>query len=87
MQLGSVPWLDMDPKRLMPMIWIGDIWRLGVMLLALITFVATPIIIAFSIRSAWLGQRFQLFYTLTFCAIAICFHFLFQHDYMGWLMD
>jgi len=87
MDLGAAPWMDMDPKRLMPMIWIGELWRLGVLLLGLVTFVGAPILIGFSVRTAWLGGRSQLGYTIAFCAIAISFHFLFQHDYMGWIMD
>jgi hypothetical protein len=87
MDLGAAPWMDMDPKRLMPMIWIGEFWRLGVIVLALVTFVGTPILMGFSIRAAWLGQRSQLLYTTAFCAIAVSFHFLFQQDYMGWIMD
>ena len=87
MDLGAAPWMDMDPKHLMPMIWIGEIWRLGVFLAGFVTIVGTPILLGLSAWAAWKGQRAQFGFTIAFCAIAVCFLFLFQHDYVAWILD
>src|SRR5262249_39858460 len=30
--IGAFPPMDQDPKRMIPMLWIGDLWRLPVLL-------------------------------------------------------
>src|SRR4051794_34956880 len=39
---GRVPYTDLDPKGLIPMTWLGDIWRLAVLLLYPAALLAVP---------------------------------------------
>ena len=38
--IGAFPPMDQDPKRMIPMLWIGDLWRLPVLLLYWLCYVA-----------------------------------------------
>ncbi len=85
--IGGQPFRDMDPKNHMPMIWIGELWRLPILLFQFLAFALLPggafaaIIL--------LGRRHYLPAAITFGGIAIAayYFFRFRADYIVWLMD
>ena len=85
--LGLFPWADMDPKRLIPMTWIGEFWRIGVLLIALITGVSAPLLIGVAVHAAVRRLWLDAGLTLLFAVLAGGFLFWLQQDYTGWLMD
>ena len=85
--LGIFPSADMDPKRLIPMTWIGEIWRIGVLLVALITGVSSPLLIGVAVHSAVHRRWLDAGLTVVFAVLAGGFLFWLQRDYTGWLMD
>ena len=40
--IGAFPPRDQDPKSLIPMTWMGELWRFPVMLLTLLSYVVLP---------------------------------------------
>jgi hypothetical protein len=85
--IGLYPPADMDPKRLVPMIWIGEIWRIGVLGMALITGISAPILVAVAAHSAFRRLWLDAGLTLLFAVLAVGFLFWFQRDFTGWLLD
>lgn len=85
--LGGFPPMDMDPKNLAPMIWMGEIWRVGVLLQALITCISAPLLVGFAIHSAVRRLWVDALLTLIYAILANGFFFWLQGDYTGWLID
>ena len=85
--IGAFPPMDQDPKRLIPMIWIGDLWRLPVLLLYLLCYVAVPALSVAAIIAFW-RRRFVSGITTAICVgIVLVFMLGFSPDYVTWLMD
>jgi hypothetical protein len=85
--IGAFPPMDQDPKRLMPMSWIGELWRLPVVLLCLICYVAVPALSVAAIVALW-RRRFIAGIIIAVCiAITLLFMLGFSPDYLTWLMD
>jgi len=85
--VGAFPPMDQDPKRLIPMIWIGELWRLPVLLLYLLCYVAIPALLIAAIIACW-RRRFVPGLTTAFCTgIALVFMLAFSPNYVTWLMD
>ena len=85
--IGSYPQRDQDPKALIPMTWIGEFWRLPVMFLYLICYLALP---ALAVQTIILLKRRQFFaagVTAGCTSIALIFMLACSPDYMAWLMD
>ena len=85
--IGAFPPRDQDPKNLIPMIWIGDLWRLPVLLLYLVCYVAVPLasvaaVVAFGRRRFAVG-----IITAVSVGITLVFMLGFSPDYVTWLMD
>lgn len=74
---------DFDPKALMPMTWIGEFWRFGVILLYMAVLLVLPILIFFAIK---IGNRWLRLSVvgLSFLTI-LCFYY--APNYLSWLMD
>lgn len=85
--IGAYPPTDQDPKALMPMVWIGDLWRLPVLLLYLICYAAIPALVIVSAVGFWKRRFLSAGITATGTAIAAVFMIWFSPDYVAWLMD
>jgi len=71
----------------MPMVWIGDLWRLPVLLLYLICYIAIPLLVVASFIG-FLKRRFVPAGITTACtAVAVVPMIWFSPDYVIWLMD
>jgi hypothetical protein len=85
--IGAFPPMDQDPKRLIPMAWIGDLWRLPVLLLYLICYIAVPALSVAAMVALW-RRRFAAGIITAVCiAITLVFMLGFSPDYVTWLMD
>jgi hypothetical protein len=54
--IGAFPPMDQDPKGLIPMVWIGDLWRLPVVLLYPLCYIAVPLLVLVSLLGFWRRQ-------------------------------
>jgi hypothetical protein len=85
--IGAFPPMDQDPKRMIPMIWIGDFWRLPIILLYLLCYVGVPVL-AIAAIVAFVRRRFVAGITTALCiGIVLVFMLGFSPDYLIWLMD
>jgi hypothetical protein len=85
--IGAFPPMDQDPKGLIPMVWIGDLWRLPVLLLYLLSYAAIPVLLVAGIVAFW-RRRFAPGITTALCiGIVLLFMLRFSSDYLTWLMD
>jgi len=76
-----------DPKDLAPMTWIGEFWRLPVLLLYLVCYVAVPLLLVISVI-AIRRRRYGLGITIGLCmAIVLVFMVGFSPGYIDWIMD
>jgi hypothetical protein len=84
---GRAPLADFDPKGLIPMIWLGELWRFGVLLLYPMALLVAPAALVASIlcfrRRAYVRSAIPL----ACASIGLVFLFCFSPDYLGWLMD
>jgi hypothetical protein len=85
--IGAFPQMDQDPKRLIPMTWIGELWRLPVLLLYPLCYVAVPTLSVATIVA--FGRRRFVAGIITAACIGITLLFMlgFSLDYVAWLMD
>ena len=85
--IGAFPPMDQDPKRMIPMIWIGDLWRLPVVALYLLCYVGVPVLSVAAI-AAFCRRRFAPAVITALCiGIVLLFMLRFSPDYVAWLMD
>ncbi len=85
--IGAFPPMDQDPKTMIPMLWIGDLWRLPVLLLYLLCYVGVPALTIAVIAAFW-RRRFVAGFTTAVCiGIVLIFMLGFSPDYVAWLMD
>lgn len=84
---GRAPRTDFDPKGLIPMTWLGELWRFGVLLL----YPLTPLVVLGAILGSILFVRRRAYVRstvpLTCAAIGLVFLFGFSPSYLVWLMD
>jgi hypothetical protein len=85
--IGTFPPMDQDPKRLIPMVWIGDLWRLPVLLLYLLCYVAVPALAVTVIIALWRRRFIAGLVTAVCIGITLLFMLGFSPDYVTWLMD
>jgi hypothetical protein len=85
--IGAFPPMDQDPKRLIPMAWIGDLWRLPVLLLYLLCYVAVPALSVAAIVALWRRRFIAGIITALCIGITLLFMLGFSPDYVTWLMD
>ena len=85
--IGAFPPMDQDPKRLIPMTWIGDLWRLPVLLLYLLCYVAVPVLSVAAIVALWRRRFVAGIITAVCIGITLLFMLGFSPDYVTWLMD
>jgi hypothetical protein len=84
---GRVPRTDLDPKGLIPMTWLSELWRLGVILLYLLTPLVVPAAIVGSILFVRRREYVRSPIPLACSAIGLVFLFWFSPGYLIWLMD
>jgi hypothetical protein len=85
--IGAFPPMDQDPERLIPMIWIGDLWRLPVLLLYLLCYFAVPALAVAAIAALWRRRFVSGIITALCIGIVLIFMLGFSPDYVTWLMD
>ncbi len=84
---GRVPYTDLDPKGLIPMTWLGDLWRLAVLLLYPAAILAIPAGIVGSVLLFRRHAGIRTAIPALCAAIGILFLLAFSPTYVGWLMD
>jgi hypothetical protein len=85
--IGNFPPMDQDPKSLIPMIWIGELWRLPILLLYLLCCVAVPAL-SVAVLAAFQRRRLVSGITTSLCiGIVLIFMLGFSPNYLTWLMD
>lgn len=85
--IGAFPLMDQDPKGLIPMVWIGELWRLPVLLLYVLCYVALPAL-GIAAVVALLRHRFIVGGMTILCiSITLILMLGFSPDYLTWLMD
>ena len=85
--IGTFPPRDQDPKSMIPMTWISELWRLPVMFLPLLCFVVLPVLAVLAGILLWRRQFVAAGITASCAGIALVFMRAFSPDYMIWLMD
>jgi hypothetical protein len=84
---GRAPLADFDPKGLIPMTWLGELWRFGVLLLYPLALFVAPAAVMSSIllfrRRAYVRSAVPV----ACAAIGLVFLFCFSPGYVTWLMD
>jgi hypothetical protein len=85
--IGTFPSRDQDPKTLIPMTWIGELWRLPVMFLPLLCYVVFPALAIFVLLLLWRRQFIAALITAGCSSVALVFMLAFSPDYTAWLMD
>lgn len=85
--IGAFPAMDQDPKRMIPMLWMGDLWRLPVLLLYALCYVGVPAL-SMAVVRAFRQRRFPAGVTTAICiCIVLIFMLGFSPDYVPWLLD
>ena len=81
------PTMDLDPKNLIPMVWIGELWRLSALPVDLVCYATVP---ALGVAAAFGFVRRQIVSAViaTVCiGIILLVVLRFSPDYMAWLLD
>jgi hypothetical protein len=84
---GAMPPVDLDPKALIPMSWVGEFWRFPVLLLELLCFAAIPLLTVCAAIGFWRGRLFPAIVTALGIAVTLIFWVGFSPNFNGWLMD
>lgn len=79
--------LKTDPKGLIPMTWLGDLWPCGVLLLYPLTPLVVLAAIAGSISFVLRREYVRSTVPLACAGIGLVFLFYFSPDYLTWLLD
>jgi hypothetical protein len=82
-----VPRTDFDPKGLIPMTWLGELWPYGVLLLYPLTPLVVLAAIAASILFVCRREYVRSTVPLACASIGLVFLFYFSPDYVTWLID
>ena len=85
--IGAFPPMDQDPKRMIPMLWIGDLWRLPVLLLYLLCYIGVPVLSVAAMAAFWRRRFFAGVVTALCVGIVLVFMLRFSPHYVLWLMD
>jgi hypothetical protein len=86
-QIGAFPQTDLDPKGLVPMIWIGELWRLPVLLLEIPCWLAAALLAVFGVVAVYRRQTLCGSITLLSVGVALACVLLFSPGYGAWLLD
>ncbi|MCW1925411.1 hypothetical protein OKA05_22815 [Luteolibacter arcticus] len=85
--LGAFPAMDQDPKQMIPMLWMGDLWRLVVLLLYPLCYVVVPALLIATFV-AFRRRRYVVAIPSGVCTgIVLIFMMGFSPHYLSWLMD
>ena len=85
--VGAFPPMDQDPKQMIPMLWMGELWRMVVLLLYPLCFVAVPAILIATFISFRRRRYVAAIPSAVFTSIVLTFMLGFSPHYLLWLMD
>ncbi len=85
--IGTFPRIDLDPKGVAPMVWIGELWRLPVLLLEIACWLAAPLLGAMGIVAIYRRQVLCGSITVLCVGIALTCMLRFSPEYGAWLID
>lgn len=85
--LGAYPWRDQDPKRLMPMTWIDDLWRMPIFLFEVVAYTFVIGLLVTAVMAVWERRIASATVIVAGALISGAFLLLFSSDYLNWLMD
>jgi hypothetical protein len=74
-----------DPKHLMPMIWIGEVWRVGVLGIMLSVVFGGPILFLASLGLSFVTKSWKKGLATAICLAISAAVFLWSSDYLNWL--
>ena len=79
--------LDFDPKALMPETWIGDFWRLGVLLIFMAVLCLAPILFVLNVVFCMKIKVWKQGLATSACLALSAAIFFLSPNYLGWLCD
>jgi len=83
---GLSPGTDLDPKALIPMSWVGELWRMPVLILYLVSIAGIPTLLVVGViglmRKVW-GRTAAI----GFCVGVTVLAYVISPNYGCWLMD
>lgn len=86
-QTGAAPWVDLDPKGLVPMAWIGELWRLPVLMIYLLSYVGIPVLCVAAFLSPY-RRHFAAAASIAVCiGLTLLFMIGYSPYYVPWLLD
>jgi hypothetical protein len=79
--------IGLDPKALMPETWIGDFWRLGVLLIFLAVLCLGPILFVLNATFCITIRRWKQGLATSACLALTAAIFFLSPNYWGWFAD
>lgn len=76
-----------DPKNLIPMTWIGEVWRLGVLLIMIIVVSGGPILFLFNLALSFITRNWKKAVATTVCLLISAAVLFSSPNYLRWLAD
>lgn len=76
-----------DPKNLMPMTWIGEAWRLGVLLIMIAVVCAGPVLFLFNVALSFITKNWKKTVATAGCLLISVAVFFSSPNYLRWLAD
>lgn len=83
----SGPHADLDPKALMPAIWVGEIWRLTASLAYMIALAFIIALFVFNIQNLLSKRTWKQGLATVLCLVLTFSIFYLTPSYMEWLAD
>ena len=83
---GTIKTGAFDPKALIPMVWIRDLWRIPILMLHLGTFIGIPVSLIFALLDLGNRRWATVIITLTCHAVTLA-SYLSAPNYSYWLID
>jgi hypothetical protein len=85
--IGAFPGRDQDPKSLIPMTWIGELWRLPILLFQFAIIIVAPYLLVTAGILLWRRRFVPAAVTIVGASVATFFFLHSASDYMTWLLD
>ena len=85
--IGRAPWADFDPKPLIAGTWIGEEWRLGVLIVVLISFCAIPLLFLLGVVFSIEQRTWRKGIATALCLVLTAAFFCLSPNYWNWFGD